>query len=258
MDWDIKVKAYSDPPPSRNTGDGKVNLVAIVPNGEVITCSGSITTSPNGTIFLVGNPVCMVLIWHVTGITSSFVWKNTSTEDTNIPFASVTSNDSASGSNHWTCSVDLVSNPVVCWKVFVVWLDMVVESSLDSLWISAVLILNTSSWSVFNVPLELNDDSATDALSTGDLESTALLDNLNVLVPVLNSGADGKEASGIKNDPINAPFSSLINLTSVTLASAPLVSPRRIIFFPTNPWNVPRTSCCNDPVSTFTIELVAE
>ena len=50
----------------------------------------------------------------------------------------------------------------------------------------------------------MNIDSATDALSTGDLESIELLDNLNVFVPVLNSGADVKEASGIKNDPINA------------------------------------------------------
>ena len=59
------------------------------------------------------------VVEYVTGITSSFVLKYTSTEDTNIPFASVTSKDSASGSNHCTCSVVLVSNPTVCWKVFV-------------------------------------------------------------------------------------------------------------------------------------------
>ena len=109
-----------------------------------------------------------------------------------------------------------------------------------------------------SVPLEVNIDSAVDALSDGLLESTALLDSLNVFVPVLNSGAEVKEASGIKKDPTNAPFSSVINLTSVTLASALLVSPRRIIFLLINPWKFPRTSCCKDPVSTFITELVAE
>ena len=232
--------------------------MATVPNSEVVIWSGSNTTSPNGTILVVGNPVCIVLICNVTGILSSFVWKNISADDTNIPFASVTSKDSASGSIHATCWLILSSPNAWFWNSLVVWLDTVVASSTVDLWISAVLTLNTSSWSVFNVPLEVNIDSATDALSIGALESAALLDNLNVLVPVLNSGADVKEASGIKKDPTKAPFSSLINLTSVILASAPLVSPLRTMFLLINPWNVPRTSCCNDPVSTFIMELVAE
>ena len=65
---------------------------------------------------------------------------------------------------------------------------------------SAVLTLNTSSCRVLRVPLEVNIDSAVDALSDGLLESTELLDNLKVFVPVLNSGVDTKEASGTKNE----------------------------------------------------------
>ena len=123
---------------------------------------------------------------------------------------------------------------------------------------SAVLILNTSSWRVFNVPWEKNAASAAEALSIAARESTLLLEILNEFSPHANSGVDLALEFGMNNDPNTAPFSSDINLTLVTLASALLVWPLNTIPFLIKPLNLPKTCCCKDPVSTFKIVLVAE
>ena len=78
---------------------------------------------------VVGNPVCIVLICNVTGMVSSFVWKNISADDMNKPFASATSKDSARGSIHCTCSL-LRIKLLVVWNCLVSTEFLVVESSL--------------------------------------------------------------------------------------------------------------------------------
>ena len=254
---DIKVIAYSPPPPSKYTGDGNVNLVATVPKSDVLTSLGSNVFSPKATILCVGNPVAIVLIWHVTGIALSFVWKNISIDDTNIPFGSTISIDSARGSLQKNSSVNLSVNDCV-WNVLVDVLFTVVLSVRFTCWISAFLIFIISSWTVFSVPSARKLVSAEDTLSSTLRESTELLDNLNVLDPVLNSGADVSVGSGINNDPIAAPFSSATNLTSTTFAIALLVLPVSIIFLAIYPWKSPRTCCCNDAVSILRTEVVAE
>ena len=47
-------------------------------------------------------------------------------------------------------------------------------------------------------------------------------DNVNVLVPVLNVGADGTVGSGKNSDPMSVPDLSVINQIAVTVAIAPL------------------------------------
>ena len=90
------------------------------------------------------------------------------------------------------------------------------------------------------------------------MEFTGLVVKRRVFVPVSNLGNASTFGSGISKQATKFPKVSDINLESVTVASAPLVSPLRVIFLLINHWNVPRTSCCNDPVSTFKTELVAE
>ena len=62
------------------------------------------------------------------------------------------------------------------------------------------------------------------------VELAALLVNVNVLVPVLNDGAEGTVGSGKYNDPIKDPALSVTNLISLTVAIAPLDCP--ISFIP--------------------------
>ena len=87
-------------PPCKKIGDLKVNLVAIVPLLETLTCDGSRVTSAIGTIVVVGYPASIVLIWHVTGIARSFDWKNTSIDVTKQSSSLGISTDSARGSIH--------------------------------------------------------------------------------------------------------------------------------------------------------------
>ena len=54
------------------------------------------------------------------------------------------------------------------------------------------------------------------------VELVELVDNVNVLVPVLNVGAEGTVGSGKNNDPISVPHFSVISLIAVTIAIAPL------------------------------------
>ena len=61
------------------------------------------------------------------------------------------------------------------------------------------------------------------------VEFTGDDDRVNVLVPVLNEGADGIVGSGKNRDPINDPALSVINLIAVTLAIAPLDCPINFI-----------------------------
>ena len=61
------------------------------------------------------------------------------------------------------------------------------------------------------------------------VEFTGDDDRVNVLVPVLNEGADGIVGSGKNRDPINDPALSVINLIALTLAIAPLDCPTNFI-----------------------------
>ena len=148
---------------------------------------------------------------------------------------SSTSNDCANGSPLSSSNLTRSSKDCV-WYVLEV-LEVVVLSSVLVLCdISAFLTIIISSWTVLRVPSARKLAWHVDALSRGARESVTLLLNLNVLVPVVNSGADVWLGLGINNDPIKAPLSSVINLLSVTVASAPLVRPKSFISLEILPW----------------------
>ena len=56
-----------------------------------------------------------------------------------------------------------------------------------------------------------------------------------------------------KNEPVISPKVSAINLTLVTDAWAPLVSPRRVMPSVTNPKYLPNTSSTKELISIFNI-----
>ena len=70
FEFDITTTQYSLPD-SKNTGDGKVNLVELEPSEVVVTSAGFNVFSANGNIFWVGEPFCICLIWTVIGKLSS-------------------------------------------------------------------------------------------------------------------------------------------------------------------------------------------
>ena len=61
------------------------------------------------------------------------------------------------------------------------------------------------------------------------VEFIELVDSVNVLVPVLNVGAEGTVGSGKNNDQSNDPALSVINLIADTVAIAPLDCPINFI-----------------------------
>ena len=71
---DTKTSAYSYPD-CKYTGVEKLNVVGALPSTESGISFGSTWVSPKGTITPVGEPSLIVLIWIVTGETSSFVLK---------------------------------------------------------------------------------------------------------------------------------------------------------------------------------------
>ena len=79
-----------------------MNLVAADPSSDTFTSAGSLTTTLNGNILDVGNPVSTVLICNVTGNSSSFDRKKQSTDVRKIPLVSLTVNVCASGSVSYT------------------------------------------------------------------------------------------------------------------------------------------------------------
>ena len=68
-----------------NTGEGKVNVVAVAAVEDVLTSAGSILTRPNGSILAPGYPLITFLISTVTGATESLSEKKRSTEVINLP-----------------------------------------------------------------------------------------------------------------------------------------------------------------------------
>ena len=97
-----------------------MNLVALLPSDEVDIPTGSTSTSPKGTIVLVGVPFCMVLIEILSGIVSSLVLTkisplviNIPSLDTIVPSASFlflgTVNDCANGSSSGIGCEDLLT-----------------------------------------------------------------------------------------------------------------------------------------------------
>ena len=60
----------------KNTGLGKVNLVASEASVEVLTSPASTKTWPKGIIVWDGYPFTSVLIWTWTGVTDDLLEKN--------------------------------------------------------------------------------------------------------------------------------------------------------------------------------------
>ena len=108
---------------------------------------------------------------------------------------------------------------------------VILSSVLVFLDISAFLIRNVVASTLSNVPLEEKLVSPELCAEPETVEFVELVVNVRVFVPVVNTGADGEVGSGIKNDPINVPELSLINLKLITFAIAPLDCP--INFIPT-------------------------
>ena len=83
---------------------------------------------------------------------------------------------------------------------------------------------------------------------------------LNVLSPVLILTVGGGLVLGslIKNVPIKSPNVSATNLTSVTVAVAPLSAPTRLIPVVTYPKYVPWALADRERVSTFSVVPDAE
>ena len=69
----------------RNTGDEKVNVVAVSPVSEILTSDESLTILPNGNILAPGYPLITFLISTVTERVSSLSEKYRSREVTNLP-----------------------------------------------------------------------------------------------------------------------------------------------------------------------------
>ena len=82
-------------------------------------------------------------------------------------------------------------------------------------------------------------------------EFVELVVKRSVFVPVSNCGFASIFGFGTLKQHVNWPIVSDINLTSVTVASAPLVSPMSFIPFITWSWNSPWTTEARLNVSTF-------
>ena len=91
----------------------------------------------------------------------------------------------------------------------------------------------------------------------GIVEFVELVVNLSVFVPVSNLGFASTFGFGILKVALNCPIESDINLTSVTVASAPVVCPTSFMSFWTFPKKLPCTWVERLNVSTFkTVEDV--
>ena len=122
----------------------------------------------------------------------------------------------------------------------------------------AFLVATIVSWIVSRNPWDEKLSSATEVASKLGVLSGSLV-NLNCLVPAVNLGKDRTLGSGIYKDPPKKPVISLTSLTSVIVASAPLLSPTRTILGSTNPWYPPvSTWLDNEAVSKFINVEVAE
>ena len=75
-----------------------MNVVGIDASSDTFTSLGSLTTTLNGNILDVGNPVSTVLTCNVRGNSSSLSLMNTSTDVMNTPVVSSTRKVCARGS----------------------------------------------------------------------------------------------------------------------------------------------------------------
>ena len=229
---DAKItKAYSAA--GRYTGKSNLKLVGTVPLSDVLTWLGSKTLLAIERV--VGYPFSTWTNLTSTGIFLLFVKKNISTDVMNIPGYSVTLNDCANGSSSPPPSSSsiiigggggggggAIRFIVVC----------VINSPLEKKFELALLIGNSPGFGVTS-PLAA-------------LIATVLLPLVKLGLPV-----------GIWIDPSNAPNSSEINLTSLTCASALLVSPTSLISLTILPKNLSSDFWFKLPVSTFISVLVS-
>ena len=189
---------------------------------------------------------------------SSLDAKNTSHLVKNTPVSSSIKNDCARGSYHWVT--------VRCLS----WVDITLEATT---WVPVVLATDSSwnsclfsilaflteiivSWTVSRVPEEINPSSTIEDASFWLL--FWLLTKVNTLFPDSNLGFVLLFGSGIKKLPIRVALISEINLTSDTVAWAPLVCPTNIIPDSTKPENAPSGWFDREKVSTFNIVEVDE
>ena len=218
----------------------------ILPSNDTPTLSGFIVTSPKGIMVWVGIPNCTVLICKVTGILLvSLVLKKTSHLVRHIPFLSSTKNVWANGSVYLTVWV-----VVVCWFVL---------RSTRSIVSTVAFLIRKLVASIFsNIPFDVKSPTPELSLNPYICEFTGLVVIVKVFVPVSNDGVDGTVGSGINNDPINVPYSSLIILSSDTIATAWLFIPIRRIPFAIHPKNSEIPFVSKLEVSIFNIVVVAE
>ena len=109
------------------------------------------------------------------------------------------------------------------------------------------------SWTVSNSPLAWKLASADPETAPAIVVFVGLVVNLIVFVPVSNLGLAASFGSGKLKQHFRLPRVSVINLTLVTVAWAPLVVPISFIPFLTCPENAPWTWVARLNVSTFKI-----
>ena len=233
-------------------------VVATEPSSDNSMSSGETTISEKGRIFWVGNPFSIVLSWNTRGMSiSSLVLKYTSHLVTNTPVSSSTKKDCARGSYQpiivsvevWLITWDPTTSVPRLSFTFLSW-----NSCLCST--LAFLTEIIFSWTVSKVPDAVNASSAIVLATLGSL-STSLV-KVKTLVPVSNLGWLTEFGFGIKKLPVKFAARSETSLTLVTVASAPLVEPLRIMFSATYPLYAPCASFERENVSTFRIVDVAE
>ena len=117
--------------------------------------------------------------------------------------------------------------------------------------ICGTLVLKTVSCCVSTEPAAAKLVSAAPVTSGPWTEFVELVVNLTVFVPVSNLGFASVFGSGMLKQAVNVPIASVTNLTSVTVASAPLDCPINFIFFLTCPKKEPWTWVARLKVSTF-------
>ena len=139
-----------------------------------------------------------------------------------------TSNDCARGSTHLVCRVVLWLNATFTTSLVSV-LDICLESDCGILWTSAFLVLRVDASTVCKVPEAVKLAEPSLSVNPEIVWLVELDDNVNVLVPVLNVGAEGTVGSGKNREPIRTPALSVISLILDTVAIAPLDWPINFI-----------------------------
>ena len=151
-----------------------------------------------------------------------------------------TKNDCARGSYHPTIVSDVVGWPIFLVATTSVPKVLLIGSSANNCLFSmlAFLIDRIWSWTVSIMPEVVYACSPIVVAAFWSLSGSFV--NVNTLVPVSNLGLSPLLGSGINKLPIKAEDVSLISLTLVTSASAPLVFPLRIIPV----WMLPKKFPC--------------